>query len=398
VSTDYDHLLTELTDAKTQAEHALDQEREDIKQSLRERIYTLKELVHQETTQAESLLGPLVRRGQTTMTGGYGGSGKSTMNMEMVQAIVTGQDFLGWEGEGERALIGDWEQGMSVAQRRVYEAFTGHAVGNHNILDLVADMDFPAFWERVKIFDWQEGADLSSASPAYDVLEEEIEKFRPDVVLIDPIYKLFLGQNLNEQEVVSGFVKQVGTLRTKYNFALLLPAHPRKPGQLGGSLSMHDLYGAAVWSWWAENVVMIQREEGNRTKMKWEKDRMGQAPVGDKWTLTFEHGRGFRRSIDEADEKRSATKEIWKFLQRIELKGVWFTRHELAEALGLTQDAVDKATKRMDNRKAMDGSEFPGLVSEERHGKRRYSYLPTGDAVVIDEFKKSMGATEEFQF
>ncbi len=401
MSEDLDRLtaLEALFGDTSQADMAAQQEREDIKQSLRERIYTLKELVHQETTQTEPLLGPLVRRGQTTMIGGYGGAGKSTMSMEIVKAIVTGQDFLGWEGEGERAIIVDLEQGMGVAQRRAYEAFTGHAIGNHNLLDLVADMDFPAFWDRVKIFDWQEGADLSSGSAAYEVLEEQIEEFRPDVVMIDPIYKLFLGQNLNEQEVVSGFVKYVGTLRTKYNFAVVLPAHPRKPGQLGGSLSIHDLYGAAVWGWWAENVVMLQREEGNRSKLRWEKARVDPSPADNRetWTLTFEHGRGFRRSIDEADDKRSATKLIWEFLQRVERKGVWFTRVELAEALDLSREAVEKATKRMDKRKQrIDGSEFPGLVSEERYGKRRYSYLPEGDDLVIDEFKQALGAQEEW--
>jgi hypothetical protein len=58
---------------------------------------------------------------------------------------------------------------------------------------------------------------------------------------------------------------------------------------------------------------------------------------------------------------------------------------------------VDKATKRMDKRKKrIDGSEFPGLLSEERYGKRRYSYLPEGDDLVIDEFKQALGAQEEW--
>jgi hypothetical protein len=392
--------LRELLDGLSQTDQATQAADEERKEDKRARVYTIKDLLHIETVQAEPLLGPLVRRGQTTIIGGYGGAGKSTMSMEMVRAIVTGQEFLGWEGEGHKALIIDLEQGISIAQRRVYEAFTGYPVGHHDLLDLVADMDFGKHWENIIYADWQEGADLFEEGPDLELVDELLTEHAPDVVLIDPIYKIFMGRDMNEQVEISRFVKEIQKLRTKHGFALILPMHPRKQGQMSNGLSMQDLYGSMIWSAWAENIVMVQREEGNRTKLRWEKDRQGQSPAvtGDKWTLTFEPGRGFRRSVDEADEKRSATRDIWKFLQRIELKGVWFTRHELAEALDLTQDAVDQATKRMDKRKKEDGSEFPGLLSEERRGKRRYSYMPEGDDVVIDEFKKALGASEEFQF
>jgi RecA-family ATPase len=89
---DFDGLSTQ--------EIAETQEREDRKDAKRARIHTLKDLLHEQTEQADPLLGPLVRRGQTTMIGGYAGSGKSTISLELVRAIVTGGDFLGWDGEG----------------------------------------------------------------------------------------------------------------------------------------------------------------------------------------------------------------------------------------------------------------------------------------------------------
>jgi RecA-family ATPase len=112
--------LRELLDGLSQTDQATQAADEERKEDKRARVYTIKDLLHIETVQAEPLLGPLVRRGQTTIIGGYGGAGKSTMSMEMVRAIVTGQEFLGWEGEGHKALIIDLEQGISIAQRRVY--------------------------------------------------------------------------------------------------------------------------------------------------------------------------------------------------------------------------------------------------------------------------------------
>jgi hypothetical protein len=395
--------LRDLFGAPSQADHAAEREREDRKANKRARVHTIRDLLHVETEQADPLLGPLVRRGQTTIIGGYGGAGKSTMAMEMVRAIVTGNEFLGWEGEGHTALVIDLEQGVSIAQRRVYEAFTGEPVRQHDLTDLVADMDFPELWDRVIYADWQEGADLFEAGPDIELVDELLTEHKPDVVLIDPIYKLFMGRDMNEQVEISNFVREIQKLRTKHGFALLLPMHPRKMGQLAGNLSMQDLYGSMIWSAWAENIVMVQREEGNLTKLRWEKDRQGESPAvkGEKWTLTFEPGRGFRRDSSEADKRGPKLSErIWEFLQAPGRRGEWFTNKELAHYLGLGEDpqrTVAKATLRMEKRKAQDGTRYPGLRADhDRSGGNLYTYMPDEHEDLIEKFKRDLDATEEW--
>jgi hypothetical protein len=396
VSSDIDH-LRELFGDPTQAEQAEQQEREDRKAAKRARIWTIRDLLHEETEQAEPLLGPLVRRGQTTIIGGYGGAGKSTMSMEMVRAIVTGRDFLGWEGEGSRAFVLDLEQGMSVAQRRIYEAFTGEPMGDTSLADIVGDMHFDGHWDRVRYADWQEGADLTEGSADLEVLEEEIAEHRPDVLLIDPVYKLFIGRDMNEQVEISSFIHTIQKLRTKYGFAIILPMHPRKPGQMTSPLGMHDLYGSMLWSAWAEVCVMIHREEGNHSILRWEKDRNGEAPTGDKWTLAFEAGRGFRRSIGDLPGSAGITidERIWRYLQHPESKGSWFTRSELAVALAVDRETVAKITQRMEKRKTQDGSRYPGLRVEDT-SPRRYTYLPDEEQAMIADLMEEFDATEEW--
>jgi hypothetical protein len=374
------------------------QEREDRKRAKRERIHTIRDLIHEETEQAEPLLGPLVRRGQTTIIGGYGQAGKSTMSLEMVRAIVTGRDFLGWEGEGASALIIDLEQGMSVAQRNIYEAFTGRPLGDHDLGDMIADMDFGDHWNRVRYADWQEGADLFTHSPDIEVLDEELAKHKPDVVLIDPIYKLFMGKDMSEQTEISAFIREIQLLRNKYGFALILPMHPRKPGQFSGRLTMHDLFGSMLWGAWAENIVMVQRDEGNLTKLHWEKDRMGQSPAtkSESWTLEFERGRGYRRTLDGAAHTPKPSELIYQFLQHPERIGLGFTRANIMEALNLGRDTVDKTTERMEKRHKMDGTMWSGLHVEKHDGMpNRYSYRPTRDDQIVQEFKEQLDATED---
>jgi hypothetical protein len=392
---DFDGLSTQ--------EIAETQEREDRKQAKRARIHTLKDLLHEQTEQADPLLGPLVRRGQTTMIGGYAGSGKSTISLELVRAIVTGGDFLGWEGEGQSALIVDLEQGMSVAQRRIYESFTGLPLGDFNLMDLVADMDFPEFYEKVRYADWQEGADLFTHSPDIEVLEEELEEHRPDVVLIDPVYKLFMGRDMNDQVEISSFIREIQLLRNKFGFALIMPMHPRKMAQGGsGVLSMHDLYGSMNWGAWAENIVMIQRGEDNIAKLRWEKDRMGQSPATSRavWNLTYEPGRGYRRDAGEATEGAATADVIYNWLRHPERRGQWYERKDFQEALELSRDLVAQTTARMEERKGRYGNLYPGMVIEHVPGHpNRYSFnlTPREQDVeaVLEDFKDVLDATEE---
>jgi hypothetical protein len=372
-------LFASLEQAKTQADHADEQEAEDRRNALRDRVCSIRELVWKETEQADSLLGPLVRRGMTTVIGGYGGAGKSTMSLDMIRAIVTGDDFLGWDGKGDcTAFIIDLEQGLSVAQRRVYEAFTGKpAVG----VDLQEQMKLIKMsdneWENVLYADWQEGVDLSNPGPDLDVVREFIESCKPDVVMIDPIYKLFMGSDLNEQVVISAFVREIQKLRNEHGFALILPMHPRKQGMNPTGLTMHDLYGAAIWSWWAEQIVMIHRpRETDGSRLTWEKDRLSESPIpGSKWNLEFEPGRGFRRVAGDAPDKGDRwTDQIWQWLQKPEQRGKFFSTGQIKDALGIPKSSAERAFPSLARKKDM--GLMDGLIIRKDGRWHMYAYRP----------------------
>jgi hypothetical protein len=348
VETDPESFLRDLfassENEHSQADLADEQELEDRRQALRDRVCTIWELAWKETEQAEPLLGPLVRRGMT---------------------IVTGDEFLGWEGKGGTAFIIDLEQGLSVAQRRVYEAFMGKASHGRPIPELMGNVKLEGAWENVLYADWQEGVDLSQPGIGIDVVREYLEMVKPDVVMIDPVYKLFMGTDLNEQVAISSFVHEIQKLRTEYGFALILPMHPRKPGVAPQGLTMHDLYGSAVWSWWAEQIVMLRRPaNAEGSVLGFEKDRIGDGPpIGSKWSLEFEPGRGFRRASGEAGVPggdNRAMKRIYLFLQEPGCEGHYFSREDLAHRLDMSVNTIKKATESMVKR-AEQGL-YPGLV------------------------------------
>lgn len=371
---------------------------EERRQHLRERVMPLSAMLRVESEQAESLLGPLVRRGLPTLLGAYGGHGKTSMGLEMVEAIVCGTEFLGWKGEGGcRALIVDLEQGVSIAQQSVMKAFyPADYEPGESVPDIIDTMELGEHMDRIHYADWQEGVTLSEPGPDLDVLEEIIARERPDVVMVDPVYKLFMGSDTNENVVIGAFIREIDKLRVRYGFALILPMHPRKPpGAGGGTFTMHDLYGSAIWSWWAVVVLLLKRSVENTTELRFEKDRTATLPVFTKWTLEYTANEGFRRVMGEADESgvtsQPAHRRIWGLLQQA--APTLLSRKDIEVALKIPPKTVIRATDRL--AKAHADGEYPGLVVDQGpSGANMYGFSSTSSKVIAD-LKEQFNATED---
>ncbi len=88
------------------------------------------------------------------------------------------------------------------------------------------------------------------------LIEEVVEKIRPDLLLIGPVYKAFLDPGGRTSEAVAVEVaRYFDMLRDTYNCALWLEHH----APLGSSSSTRDLrpFGSAVWSRWPEFGVAL---------------------------------------------------------------------------------------------------------------------------------------------
>jgi replicative DNA helicase len=94
------------------------------------------------------------------------------------------------------------------------------------------------------------GVDLMKASDKA-IIEEAVDKIRPDLILLGPIYKSFVDPGGRTSEAVTVEVaKYFDMIRDYYNCALWLEHH----APLGTSSSTRDLrpFGSAVWSRWPE--------------------------------------------------------------------------------------------------------------------------------------------------
>ncbi len=100
------------------------------------------------------------------------------------------------------------------------------------------------------------GMDLLKAQDRL-VLEEAIEKTKPDILILGPLYKSFVDPGGRTSEAIAvEIAKYLDTLRVVYGCALWLEHH----APLGTTMSTRDLrpFGSAVWSRWPEFGLSLQ--------------------------------------------------------------------------------------------------------------------------------------------
>jgi hypothetical protein len=247
----------------------------------RNRVLTAREICAlPDPPETDELLGPAVIRGQRVVVGAHTGEGKTTIALQVVRAIVAGEDFLDWRGRsGGRALVIDAEQGLKTIKRRLREA----GLADSGLVDY---------------FRVPDGLALDSDAGDITALETILVDGGYDLVVADPLYKLHSGNSNDEREAVN-LMRRFDGWRADLGFALILPVHLRKPIP-GEKFSIHDVFGSSAYTRGAEVVLGLRRVSNGFAELHFFKDRDGDLPVGDKWGLIFDAETGFRRAPEDA--------------------------------------------------------------------------------------------------
>lgn len=94
-------------------------------------------------------------------------------------------------------------------------------------------------------------------------LAEQVEKLQPDLVIIDPLYKVISGK-MTDQDIITALTDNIDLLRAKYNVAFLLITHTRKSRHDDDGAPPYgdtdEMFGSAVFSWWPDTVIQVSRK------------------------------------------------------------------------------------------------------------------------------------------
>lgn len=259
------------------------------------------------------VVGPLFQRGMRTTIGAQTGEGKTTLGMQAISSLISGEPFLDEQWKPRRlgrALVVDLEQGEETIKQRLRE--TGLA--ESDAVDVL--------WEPA-------GLALDRDPEHQALLYETLRRGRYDLVLLDPLYQLHRGDSNNER-VAADVIRFVDGWAREFNCSIVVPMHARKPHpDAGKNMTIHDIAGSSTWNRNAEFVLGLQLLSSGMSRVWFFKDRIGKGPEIRKWWgLSFKRSDGFRRNFIEDKNARRA--EARTLLDREE----GATRDELLRALG----------------------------------------------------------------
>lgn len=284
-------------------------------------IITAAALCQEPDTDGNQLLGPLVLQGGRTIIVGDTGHGKTTIAMQLIRCILDQQPFCGHQGAGGgKALIIDLEQGRKSVKR----ALRNSALGDRADVDLVLIPD---------------GLSLDAREDERHELERILIQGAYTIVLLDPYYKAHRADDPNAERPIVDLMRHLDRLRADYGFALILPAHPRKPavGENGHrKLTIHDVAGSGAVTRGAEIVLGIERLNHGYARLRYLKDREGDLPIGEALGLIYNTEHGYQRDPRDLEPPKDYPAIVANVAD-----GQWHTAKEYSDLCG---DQAGEAT------------------------------------------------------
>jgi len=130
------------------------------------------------------------------------------------------------------------------------------------------------------------------------ILEEAIERVKPDILVMGPLYKSFVDPGGRTSEAIAVEVaKYLDTIRTVYGCALWLEHH----APLGTTITTRELrpFGSAVWSRWPEFGISLQPDPTANEPYVYDVRHFRGARDQRRWPLKIKRGKIFPFEVIE---------------------------------------------------------------------------------------------------
>lgn len=275
----------------------------------------------------EELLGPLVIRGERLVIGAETGAGKTTLVWWIIGALATGRPFLGWRSTRPmRVLVVDVEQMPWDLNRLATETGIGQTS------------------RQVAVVSVPDGLSLDTQALERERLGVILAKGW-DAVVLDPLYKLHTGDQ-NDDKQAKALMKLIDGWRVQHNFALILPAHMRKPPAKAREqdFTLNEIAGASTYLRGAEAVLGLRLLSDGFSRLYFFKSRSPGLPVRTSWPLRFDRNQGYviaETSADRAKREHDATLQLVRS-KLMEFSGTGVDVATLVEDTGKSRPSVQR--------------------------------------------------------
>lgn len=181
---------------------------------------------------------------------------KSMAIMDLAFCLATGRDWIGFDVpiEGKSVLYLQLEIPYKLLQRRVKKAWAFRA----SRMTLVKPLHF-----------WTQHFLKLDQPAGLAILRKQLSLIKPDVLLVDPLYKVVSGNILSpmdSQNIIDGFDRLI----EEFGLSIVIVSHTRKAIMDMAEWGSDDLIGSSFFSAWADSIIKIERRGNDRLQFKFD--------------------------------------------------------------------------------------------------------------------------------
>jgi len=270
---------------------------------------------------------------------------KSTLAMDMAISVASGKPFLGeyevWQ-TGPVIIVqnenADWIMRSRMAAIRQSKGLGGTITGN----TITWPPDLPIYYVN------NQGFSFSNAEHCRE-LECLIQKVKPILIIMDPLYLMFDG-DLNSAKDLNPALSWLLWLKTTYGFSLALIHHWKKSAN-GSKRGGQRMLGSTTLHGWVESAWYVQSGEVVEVEREF---RAAQEPFRLKVKLSLGDMEDPRYTVEIVDNAVAEGDE-GAVARELERKP-GSTLKDLTEALGLERRRLIYITNKMQEAKRIQKS------------------------------------------
>ena len=180
---------------------------------------------------------------------------KSMLAMSLGTSLTTGFPWSNLAIEGKQKVVYlQSEIPHLLLHKRIQKMVSAWRTENGSVEEI-----------EEKMYVWTEPFLKLDSGAGLSMLTKVLATLKPDVLIIDPLYKALSG-NIMDPNSVRLLVDSLDKIIGQFNVSLILIHHTRKgtlDEQPGDFDSSDDMLGSAVFSWWADTIIKVVRKGGN---------------------------------------------------------------------------------------------------------------------------------------
>ncbi len=169
---------------------------------------------------------------------------KSMVCMRFALSLVTGKPWLGFQlpEEGTSCMYLQLEMSEPLLQQR-YLVMTG---GERH------------FEKKTPFHLWTEFFLKLDSEKGLHTLMENLEIHKPEVLIIDPLYKIMTG-NISDAQSVAKMLDGLDAVLAEFpHMSMMLINHTRKASDGDDNWGSDDMIGSSIFSNWADSIIKIE--------------------------------------------------------------------------------------------------------------------------------------------